>query len=182
MSEESGNGGVVSGLFVLLFIILVPVLSLLVYVKLLLRKPKRAIFLFLSLLILVVMLVTQVSQTSPPITLALSADWLAIMFFTTIIVLILKVMSKRKGKETEEEFNKDDSVNHPMTTIGFLMFFYSWFLLDIGGVWSSDIAHLCYVLGYLMVLVGSMTLVVGVLVDKAGKVIKEVKNTNAFYN
>ena len=27
MSEESGNGGVVSGLFVLLFIILVPVLS-----------------------------------------------------------------------------------------------------------------------------------------------------------
>jgi len=55
------------------------------------------------------------------------------MFFTTIIVLILKVMSKRKGKETEEEFNKDDSVNHPMTTIGFLMFFYSWFLLDIGG-------------------------------------------------
>ena len=81
--------------------------------------------------------------------------------------------------ETEEEFNKDDSVNHPMTTIGFHMFFYSWFLLDIGGVWSSDIAHLCYVLGYLMALFGSMTLVVGILVDKAGKVIKEVKNTRS---
>ena len=85
-------------------------------------------------------------------------------------------------RRSVEEFNKDDSVNHPMTTIGFHMFFYSWFLLDIGGVWSSDIAHLCYFLGYLMALFGSMTLVVGALVDKAGKVIKEVKNTNAFYN
>jgi hypothetical protein len=30
-----------------------------------------------------------------------------------------------------------------------------------------------------MALVGSMTLVVGALVDKAGKVIKEVKNTRS---
>lgn len=182
MSEGNGNGSAVSGLLVILFIILVPILSLLVYLKILSRKPKSAIFLFLSLFILLGVLSTKVSQTSPPITLGLSAGWLAVMFFTTIIFFIIKAIRKRKGKKTEERFNKDDSANNPVTITGFLMFFYSWFLLDIGSVWSSDLALLCYFLGYLMALIGSMTLVVGVLVDKAAKVVKEVKNSNASNN
>ncbi len=178
MSKESDVGGAIWGLLALLFMIVVPVLAMWVYAEWLLRRPARAVFIFLSLFIFVGILIQHVSQTSTPIIISLTGVWLILMFITSIIVLIANAWNNRTGGGTEEWLeDKYDMVNSRATIIGFLLFFYSWFLMDIGTVWSSEIAQVCLVLGYLMAIVGSMTLIVSVFTDKTEKFLKSTKNT-----